>query len=51
MLWSEKEIAVRRTNHELANTASLNKSAVAASFHGGKAHSTFKSIIEKLVGK
>jgi hypothetical protein len=38
-------------NQELANVASLNKSAMAASFHGGKAHGFFKSIIEKLTGK
>lgn len=36
---------------ELANVASLNKSAMAASFHGGKSNGFFKSLIEKLTGK
>lgn len=43
-------MARRRVNEELANVAAINKSAMAASFHGGKANGFFKSIIEKLVG-
>jgi hypothetical protein len=50
-LWTEKEIARRRSNQELANEASLSKNAMAASFHGGKAATFFKNVIEKLVGK
>jgi hypothetical protein len=38
-------------NQDIANVASLNKSAMAAGFHGGKAHSFFKGVIEKLTGK
>lgn len=51
MLWAEKEIATRRMNQELANVAAVNKSAMTASFHGGKANGFFKNIIEKLTGK
>lgn len=38
-------------NLEIANVASLNKAATAAGYHGGKAHSFFKGVIEKLTGK
>lgn len=38
-------------NIDLANAASANKVATAASFHGGKAHSVFEGFIKKLSGK
>lgn len=50
-LWTEKEITKRRVDKDLANLAVMNKNAMSASFHGGKAGSFFKGVIEKLTGK